>query len=67
MAWFVCKCGLRFSTRPELGNHIGIGNDRWPREAVDEHGEAEKWENIKDEPRRIEPITGKEGFRKDKL
>jgi len=49
MAWFVCKCGLRFSTRPQLGNHIEIGNDRWPQPKVEEHDEAENWESIKDD------------------
>jgi len=55
-----CKCKLEFATKLELLQHIGLGNSRWPSEDVEEHWDVGA-------VRRIEPITGKEGFKKDKL
>ena len=49
---FRCKCGLTFSARLELLQHVALGNSKWPRaEQGDEHGEGEAG------PRYCEPIT----------
>lgn len=45
---YCCLCGMRYSNRSHLVEHIGTGNPRWPRcDDGDEHMEIsqQQWLN----------------------